>query len=424
MSVPREVRAAAEAGERLDGLLARERLSLVRSLRIAAGAAQALATLHDAGRWHGRLRPAALRLSAPADAVLLADPTDSVCTGVDAAYSAPEQHEGMSREPDQRCDLYLLGLLLHRMLAGGSAAGAPALDAQIEPVRDIVAKLLAWLPEDRYQSAHGLLRDLLRCLHALEAGQAIRPFALGTDDISDRFQPSHRLCGRDAELRLLKHALDRVTADTRTEVMLVCGQAGVGKTALVQALQPHAMQRGARVVRIACAPGSHQAVARLLHDEQAAAAHPLVLVLDDLQQADDQGLAFIEPLLAGPRLTRLLLIGVFRHDELRQAHPLAMLLSRIDRRAAMPQRVVLRPLRPADVEVLLADTLHCEPPRTLALARRLFADTHGVARDCHRVLHRLHDEGLITFDHHRRCWSWDTVRIDARRAAGRTGFTP
>ncbi|CAG1018496.1 hypothetical protein BURC_03280 [Burkholderiaceae bacterium] len=415
MSVPPLVRAA--AGERLDELLARGRLPLVRGLRIAAGAAQALGMLHDTGRWHGRLRPAALRLSSSADAVLLADPADLPCSATDAHYQAPEQAGSLIREPDHRCDFYLLGLLMRRMLGGPEPVGG-AVDAGLaEPVAGIVAKLLAPMPEDRYQSAHGLLHDLHRCLHALEAGQRLEPFVLGTDDISDRFLPSHRLCGRGAEQRLLRHAVDRVTADGRTEVMLVCGHAGVGKTALVQDLRAHAAARGAHLAWVACTAGSQEQIAQVLHDSDASAAHPQVLVLDDLQQADGTNLAFIEPLLAGPRLARLLLIAVFRHDDLYDGHPLAALLSRLDRRGAMLQRLTLRPLRPADIERLLADTLHCEPSRTTALARWVFDETHGHPRDCHRVLRELHAQGLIAFDHHRRCWSWDIACIEARRVA-------
>lgn len=420
MSVPQSVLAAAEAGERLDVLLARGRLPLVRSLRIAAGAAQALGALHDTGRWHGRLRPAALRLSVTADAVVLADPADPLCADPDTSFQAPEQAAGMNREPDHRCDFYFLGLLLRRMLAGESAADSAAMRRHVaEPVADIVDKLLAPLPEDRYQSVPGLLHDLQRCLHTLEAGQRLSPFVLGTDDISDRFQPSHRLCGREAELRLLKHAVDRVTADGRTEVMLVCGSAGVGKTALVQALRPHVAVRGGRLSQVACTPGSQHVIAQLLRDIDAGAAHPQVLVLDDLQQADAASLAFIEPLLAGPRLTRLLLIGIFRHDELHAGHPLAALLSRIDRRGALLQRLTLRPLRPADIERLLADTLHCEPARAARLARRAFEETQGLPRACHRLLRGLHDDGLIAFDHHRRAWRWDIAHIEARHAADR-----
>ena len=179
MNVPPSVREAARAGERLDELLAREPLPLVRSLRIVAGAAQAVGVLHDAGRWHGRLRPAALRLSASADSVLLADPSDPLCSVSDAPYQAPEQSAGSNREPDHRCDFYVLGVLLQRMLSGPHANGGTVEARVADAVAGIAAKLLAPLPEDRYQSAHGLLHDLHRCLHALEAGQRLGPFALG-----------------------------------------------------------------------------------------------------------------------------------------------------------------------------------------------------------------------------------------------------
>ena len=60
-------------------------------------------------------------------------------------------------------------------------------------------KLLAKLPEDRYQSAYGLQADLDRCLAQWQASGRIEPFPLGTEDIPERFQVPHKLYGRDHE---------------------------------------------------------------------------------------------------------------------------------------------------------------------------------------------------------------------------------
>ena len=46
-------------------------------------------------------------------------------------------------------------------------------------VSDIVEKLMAKTPEDRYQTASGCQRDLQECLRRLDAGE-VAPFALGS----------------------------------------------------------------------------------------------------------------------------------------------------------------------------------------------------------------------------------------------------
>src|SRR5690606_38291402 len=118
------------------------------------------------------------------------------------------------------------------------AAGIP------EAISDIVMKLLQKAPEDRYQSAAGLCADLRRCLDLLRAGSRIARFSLGSDDVSDRFEPPQRLYGRDAETRVLLDTFARVAAGG-VEAVLVAGGAGVGKTSLVQEIhQPITARRG------------------------------------------------------------------------------------------------------------------------------------------------------------------------------------
>src|SRR6185369_17690058 len=92
-----------------------------------------------------------------------------------------------------------------------------------EVLSDIVLKLLAKVPDERYQSASGLAFDLVRCLRqSRETGQ-IAPFALGEHDVSDRFLIPQRLYGRTAERAVLQEAFDRVIATGGPELVLVCG---------------------------------------------------------------------------------------------------------------------------------------------------------------------------------------------------------
>src|SRR6185295_11065416 len=55
---------------------------------------------------------------------------------------------------------------------------------------------------------------------------------------SDRWQLPQRLYGRETEARKLRESFDRVAAAAGPVLVLVSGQPGVGKSALVNQLQP------------------------------------------------------------------------------------------------------------------------------------------------------------------------------------------
>src|SRR5262249_3959191 len=109
----------------------------------------------------------------------------------------------------------------------------------------IVMKLLAKVPEDRYQSASGLEHDLKRCLGAWRLHGQIAAFPLGEQDLSDRFLIPQKLYGREAEGAALLEAFERVVHTGTPEVVMVSGYSGIGKSSLIQELQrPVVRQRG------------------------------------------------------------------------------------------------------------------------------------------------------------------------------------
>jgi predicted ATPase len=111
-------------------------------------------------------------------------------------------------------------------------------------VSDIVMKLLQKEPAHRYQSATGLAADLAVCLAQLERTQTVTPFALGTGDVLERFDPPQQLYGRVAETKLLLDSFEHA-ARGGVAAVLVNGTAGAGKTALVQEIyQPITRRRG------------------------------------------------------------------------------------------------------------------------------------------------------------------------------------
>ena len=261
--------------ESLDAVLTRQqRFVLPVALTIAIQLTRALAVLHGGGIAHHDLRPANLLLVRGDVQVKLADLSRAasrkdavtahpVAAG-DWAYVSPEQTGRMHRQVDYRTDFYSLGIVLYRLLTGQlpfraddplewahcHLARIPIPPHRLVPeipqtVSDLVLKLLAKLPEDRYQSAGGLLTDLERCLSQWQACGRIEPFTLGADDIGDRLRIPHKLYGREQERAALLAAFDHVVASGKPALAIVCGYSGVGKSALVGELrQPIAEKRG------------------------------------------------------------------------------------------------------------------------------------------------------------------------------------
>ncbi|MDY7019867.1 MAG: AAA family ATPase, partial [Cyanobacteriota bacterium] len=196
------------------------------------------------------------------------------------AYISPEQTGRMNRGIDYRSDFYSLGVTFYELLTGNLpfpsddsmelvhchlAKIPPELEnrkqAEIPQVlSDIVLKLMAKNAEDRYQSALGLKHDLERCLQQLETTGKIQPFELGKRDLCDRFLIPEKLYGRKVEVQALLNAFERVANPPQisnqneviplrkgrgSEMMLVAGFSGVGKTAVINEVhKPIVRQRG------------------------------------------------------------------------------------------------------------------------------------------------------------------------------------
>jgi hypothetical protein len=168
------------------------------------------------------------------------------------AYLSPEQTGRMNRGIDYRSDFYSLGVTFYELLTKQlpfrsddpmelvhcHLAQQPIPVHQIKPavpliLSQIVSKLMAKNAENRYQSALGLKHDLEICLAQLQKTGNIETFALGTRDITDHFLIPEKLYGRETEVDNLLAAFERVSTGC-TEIMLVAGFSGIGKSALVQ----------------------------------------------------------------------------------------------------------------------------------------------------------------------------------------------
>jgi PAS domain S-box-containing protein len=98
-------------------------------------------------------------------------------------------------------------------------------------------KLLAKMPEARYQSAAGLVADLRRCQKQWAARGHIRPFRLGRRDIPERLRVPEKLYGREAQVQTLVDVFEQVVTTGNNKLALVSGYAGIGKSAVVNELQ-------------------------------------------------------------------------------------------------------------------------------------------------------------------------------------------
>ena len=176
-------------------------------------------------------------------------------------YISPEQTGRVNRLIDYRTDYYSLGATFFELVTGGylpftaqdtmgwvysHIAKTPPSPRNVNPavpemIAQVILKLLAKTPEDRYQSSKGLLDDLATCRDQWTEKRAIDPFALGRSDISEKFQIPQVLYGREAETQALLSGFELVTHG-RTEMICVTGHSGVGKSSLVHEVENSIVQ--------------------------------------------------------------------------------------------------------------------------------------------------------------------------------------
>jgi DNA-binding CsgD family transcriptional regulator len=236
----------------------------------------------------------------------------------------------------------------------------------------------------------------------------------GMLDLMTAHVHSEVLVGREADLTLLRDALKRARS-AEPSTLLVGGEAGVGKTRLVEefgrtlagdrvrVLTGQCLELGeeglpfapfAAAVRelvrsegVAVLDGREREFARLLPElgpppepgdarrgllfesvgallERVGADRPIVLVIEDLHWADRATRDLIGFLVRSARVPQLLLIGTYRTDELHRGHPLRPFLAELDRVRGVQRHELDRLDRDGTAE-LLAQLLGTEPAAAL-----------------------------------------------------------
>ncbi|XXX76958.1 AAA family ATPase [Sorangium sp. So ce134] len=251
-------------GTTLRAILHDRRLDLRTALSLSVAIADSIGAVHRCHITHKDINPRNIIISSDLRRATLIDfgaasrlqqelqqPTSVSTLQGTIAYVSPEQTGRMNRGIDYRADLYSFGVTLYEMLTGAlpfpdgdpmdvlySHIARPPVPPHErrgdvpEPVSEIVLKLLAKTPEDRYQSAYGVKADLAECLRSLEQTGRVHPFPIGRSDRSYELRVPQKIYGRDAERDRLLAAFERTRAGA-AEIALVSGYSGVGKSALV-----------------------------------------------------------------------------------------------------------------------------------------------------------------------------------------------
>jgi class 3 adenylate cyclase len=272
-------------------------------------------------------------------------------------------------------------------------------------------------------------------------------------------RPGVGVVGRDGELQMFADGFKRVSSDGVRELVLVSGEAGLGKTTFVAEAARTAFDQGACVLLGRCEEDlatPYQLFAKALTHyvthapEEQLVAHtdvygselqrlvpalgqrlpglprstdtdpeteryllfaalvglfaamsqeqPVVLVLDDLQWADAGSLQLLRHLMSQDQKMRLLVVGTYRDNELSRAHPLLDTLGALRRRDGV-SRIELRGFDDAGVVAFLeaagGQTLD---DAGMGLAMSVYRETDGNPFFVSEVLRHLVDTGAIYCD--------------------------
>ncbi|MCL1470952.1 ATP-binding sensor histidine kinase [Argonema antarcticum] len=281
-------------GESLKILMDSRKFNLAEFLAISIAIADSLGHIHTANIIHKDINPSNIVFHPETGQLKIIDfgistvltrenPTlknPNILEGT-LAYISPEQTGRMNRFLDYRTDFYSLGVTFYELLTGQlpfatidplelvhcHIAKQPICPHQLNPdipkaLSDIVMKMMAKTAEERYQSAWGIKADLEKCLTQLQRHGNISDLTLGTQDISDKFLIPQKLYGREAEVKDLLAAFDRVASPqdkpvveiakykiqnpkSKIEMMLIAGYSGIGKSSLVAEIyKPITEKRG------------------------------------------------------------------------------------------------------------------------------------------------------------------------------------
>jgi PAS domain S-box-containing protein len=472
-----------------------ENLTLDERIDVAMTLAHALQSIHDEGVIHRDLNPGNVIVLDDSLDVQIIDfglatlapreyPNQEAgnhLTGT-LPYISPEQTGRVNRVVDYRTDLYSLGVTLYELFSGvtpfTSSDPLEMIHAHIastpKPLHvanpdapqwlsDVVQKLLAKQPEDRYQSAAAARDDLAEG----QQHAAVIPFRLGRTDAPGQLSLPKRLYGREAALDAVRAAVDRVIAG-ESMIVEINGAGGMGKSALCDALQRNTLEQNLLTARISLRgnpyrdgagmwldllrllirqaaslpppdgqtlldrlqriPGASLACLSMympelkpvlespgddagdepaapalavMHALRAMSPHPICVIVEDADQQPEDDLAHLVNTTA--ELRHVLLAFC-------QERPDTSLFER-PRLATKHIRVDLQPLNKGDVRKLLADMLSHGEARVRELAAELHGKTDGIPGHLLELIFELHEAQVIAYNTGEGEWRWDLEQV-------------
>jgi tetratricopeptide (TPR) repeat protein len=314
----------------------------------------------------------------------------------------------------------------------------------------LIMRLLEKDPQKRPASA----AEVLKALEAIEAGKAERLSSQQAETLAENPLYRRVFVGREPELRQLQSAFDGAVSGQGSLVM-VGGEPGIGKTALtteqlatytglrggktlvghcyeegslslpylafVEALRSYAQSRDVSELRKELGTGASD-VARIVSEVRerlriqpkakgspeeekyrllqavteflgnAAVAQPLLVVLEDLHNADKGTLEMLGHVTRNLTGKRVLLVGTYRDVEVDRTHPLSATLAEL-KRLPNYQRVLLRGLNADEVRRMLASITGQDVP--WGLAEAVHRQTEGNPLFVQEVVRYLSEEGTI-----------------------------
>ena len=315
----------------------------------------------------------------------------------------------------------------------------------------LILELLAKSPADRPASA-AVVADALEAMLTGAPPAEAEPAPVRQRTSLDRLA-SGVFVGRTREMTQLREGLEAALAG-RGRLLLVSGEPGSGKTRLTEELTTYARMRGAGVLVGKCFDGKGapafwpwlQAIRRYsqdrepneLHDvmgpgaadiaqldseirqrlpamptpptlepeqarfrlfdsittflRNAALARPLLLILDDLQWADEPSLRLLQFLAQEMRDAHLLVVGTYRDVALGRGHPLARTLAEVGRED-LGHQIRLEGLSTEDVGRYIEMTSGVSPPENLV--QRIWSKTEGNPFFVSETIRLLITEGVL-----------------------------
>lgn len=315
----------------------------------------------------------------------------------------------------------------------------------------LILELLAKSPADRPTSA-AVVADSLEAMLVGASPAEARPAPVRETTSLDRLA-SGVFVGRIQEVMQLREGL-KAALTGRGRLFLISGEPGSGKTRLTEELTTYARMRGSCVLVGKCFDGKGapafwpwlQAIRRYAHDlepnelhhvmgpgaadiaqldseirqrlpalpappplepeqarfrlfdsittflRNAARSRPVLLILDDLQWADEPSLRLLQFLAQEMRDAHLLIVGTYRDVALGRGHPLARTLAEVGG-GDLSHQIHLDGLSAEDVGRYIELTSGVSPPENLV--QRIWSKTEGNPFFVCETIRLLITEGVL-----------------------------